>query len=209
MSDAALLDYITNKGFGCGRFREDQLGRELIAPVPPKRKWWVHVAFSVASFFVTQKEGLGQGNQKADTIQVSPTDAPSTPYAQPFDIPIPENVFTISGTLTDHKGEPLIMGKVEAKFQGISKAIAITNFDGQYFLGPFEDEYSGNEFTVTFTWQNFQQTLTNVRLFHYNTVVNNKLNTMQDYSKGMDIVIGRMRRYTRWEKFKMKVRHMF
>lgn len=49
MTDEAMLDYIQKHGLGCGTFREDQLGREIKRPVPPRKisgfKWLISLVF--------------------------------------------------------------------------------------------------------------------------------------------------------------------
>lgn len=64
MSDAQIIAFLQREPFGCGRFREDQVDRELILParkVPFAMKW----AAGLLLLLGWAKEGLAQSKPKA------------------------------------------------------------------------------------------------------------------------------------------------
>ena len=125
MTDAQILEVLRNNAGGCGRFRKDQLERELIAPSASRR-------FSFATFYKLVASLLlvfSAGKIAAQERKEIPTE--ETPLKISRD-----TSSYISGFVTDEKGEPLTGAKIEVDnyvtqvasyFRYCSKAKAIVN----------------------------------------------------------------------------------
>lgn len=55
MTDAALLAHVQQNGLGCGRFRSDQLNREIKAVAVPSKRWWIKIGIGISLFFAAKE----------------------------------------------------------------------------------------------------------------------------------------------------------
>ena len=73
MTDAALIAFVQQHPFGCGRYREDQVGRDLRIPdIKPSRSGIKWLMTLLLLFFGWMKEGMAQKAGSRSKAQRSP-----------------------------------------------------------------------------------------------------------------------------------------
>ena len=128
MSDAAVVRHIATHGLGCGRFRQDQLEREIVGAPLAKggwRKWLVAGLSAVFSFGARVAQGTERIPKAFYTAQ--PDSKDTLLYDE-----LPKKS-VVRGTVKDDKGEILISASITA-VDSMGKVIAgtVSNFDGIY-----------------------------------------------------------------------------
>jgi hypothetical protein len=144
-TDVEILEYLRqNNGKVCGRFRNDQLGRPLLATLPlssSRRKGlsW-SIAASVAALLSIQKTAAQAPATPTATEQV-PLPAQVVSDSVP---PQPEEVRTISGKLLDEEGEPMI----GASIRFAQKRGTVSDYDGIFYLRIPVSELTANPLEI-------------------------------------------------------------
>ena len=132
MSDRQIAEFFkTPRASVCGRFGGDQLNR--VVGMPRKRIPWVKYFFTIAlPAFLISKKSAAQGEVKRTMGKVAVHPKPVTGYV---DITLQQaqtsTSRTISGKVTDEKGEPLEAATVSVKGTSLQ---ALTDKDGKFVL---------------------------------------------------------------------------
>lgn len=118
MTDAQILEALRNNDGGCGRFRKDQLERELIALSASRRFSFATFYKVAASLLLVFSAGKIAAQERKEIL------TEKTP------LKIPQDTSSyISGFVTDEKGEPLTGAKIEVN-NYVLKSIA--GIDGEF-----------------------------------------------------------------------------
>jgi len=132
-SDGALYSFFSkNNGHICGRFLGSQLDRPIHIPYQPhSRLYRLTVAMGLTLLF-TQTPHLLAQNRPPMTAQAVPTkgDDNKDSIAHPTGV--------IKGVVLDDKKQPLPSAAIQVYQAGILKGGNITDFDGNYTIGPLE-----------------------------------------------------------------------
>jgi hypothetical protein len=156
MSDAALLAYISRYGLGCGRFRKDQLDREISLPVTSHRKWWPGLLVSMGLLLGTRNESSGQ-ERISPPVQSRRIENATEPVGSPLEN-APDSTgicCRIKGDIKDDEDKGLPLAKV--RIIGSDYA-TFADSNGHYELD-IPDRYRHKPFTLLFTYTGSEATV--------------------------------------------------
>ena len=137
-SDTELFNFFAQQhGPICGRYHESQLRRPIHIPYQPhSRLYRIAIAMGMTLLFVHTPEVRGQNRAPYATVAVGPLLMPESKPANTDSV-----INEIHGVVTDKKKEPLVNASVLIKQNGIMKAAAVTDFDGNYSIKGLDSGY--------------------------------------------------------------------
>lgn len=222
MSDAAVLAYIQQHDMSCGRFREDQLGHELIPDAAPKPRLWQRILLTFGLFLSFQKQGAAQDVQPAAVKPPTVLNGAQDPEPQHFhndEVQVPpagtsaischaeastDTLISVVGVLTDSRGEPLASASIMLNnkiFQSIGGSI--TDFDGNYVIKPLDQVYAGQTVTITGSYQG-ERIMQELILAEGRNVCTLKMPFSPESERERSLIVGMYVRirYTPWQRMK-------
>ncbi len=135
MTDQAVLQYFKNlKGNTCGRFRDDQLNRELQAQRRKKFKWYKYIIQLLFPTLVITSKSFSQGEiSKKPAVCIAPTKQGEAVPIRLGGVRPNVNETAINGKVVDKDGAPISFATVIIKG---TKNGAATDKDGKFKIKP-------------------------------------------------------------------------
>ncbi len=137
-SDTELFNFFAQQhGPICGRYHESQLHRPIHIPYQPhSRLYRIAIAMGMTLLFAYTPEVRAQSRAPYATAAVGPLLMPESKPTNTDSV-----INEIRGVVTDNKKEPLVNASVLIKQNGIMKAAAVTDFDGNYSIKGLDSGY--------------------------------------------------------------------
>lgn len=135
MSDRELVNYFSNySGYACGRFRSEQLSRELVQPVR-KPIWYRHMLNLLVPALLLSTKAYSQGKiLKKDSIVCTPQSKPSIEeiaIVGGISATRPDRIYPIAGKIVDSDGQPISFATIVVRD---SKEGVVADEKGQFLL---------------------------------------------------------------------------
>lgn len=126
MTDRQLIAHLERNGFGCGRFRDNQLSRDLSVAEPRKLPVWGKALAAGLGLLLS----FGQ-KSAASVKKASPVNAVDHAGEQPSESPMPDSV-QIRGSVFDPEGKGLAAWPVNLYLNGAKVDTVYTDDKGDF-----------------------------------------------------------------------------
>jgi len=132
LSTQQMFNHINTGGDLCGRFRPDQLNRDLVA-APVKKGFSFQWALSSVIAFTGLTKAFGQSQESFPVGKIAPVETSQNAENVVVPSPLPaKDTITISGTITDERtGEAIPYANVICSELELG---CVSDFDGKFML---------------------------------------------------------------------------
>jgi hypothetical protein len=142
MTDAQILEVLRNSAGGCGRFRIDQVNRDLVTPLADSKFSFKSFYKLAASLLLLLSAGKATAQEKKDVpIQEAVSNTLKQVYKR------------ITGLVTDSEGEPLTGATIQLEGQAIS---LVAGIDGEFEMHIPNSAFAAGTVSFTFSYVGYR-----------------------------------------------------